>query len=346
MAVDNGRSQMNKEENRDFIRKTESLVKPQDVTAISFLGDFNRILPKRIQRTIMVRGSRKIPYMGFIVDPYCFFLSYRIKDQAAAQAILPKGYELEQTSIFTNEQKHPLVVISAFSVRTSAFIGMRLEFYVIARNTESGLLSWIIADYETNTNSHDPKNGFCGYTSDPSMFTTTPYGELLVDFRGRGTNKRFSVCADINGGKLQKLDKALWIEGNLSVDYGGELKDESSKNFSLIFDPVIMQTAINIPIKNVKIEENTYLNDIIDYDKPVSAAVFPFSQHFVIKQDIKSKELMNETDLYHQIRTFLNETGFKTMSGSDIKKPLIAGFFFTFLVNLGLILFLIIKLLS
>lgn len=130
------------------------------------------------------------------------------------------------------------------------------------------------------------------------------------------------------------------------MDYGGELKDESSKSFSLIFDPVIMQTAINIPIKNVRIEKNTYLNDIIDSDKPLSAAVFPFSQHFIIKQDIQPKELKNETDLYHQIRTFLNKTGFKTMSGNDIKKPLIAGFFFTSLFNLGLILFLIIKLLS
>ena len=132
----------------------------------------------------------------------------------------------------------------------------------------------------------------------------------------------------------------------MSVDYGGELKDESSKNFGLIFDPVIMQTAINIPINNVKIENNSYLNDIIDYDKPVSAAVFPFSQHFIIKQDIQPKELMNETDLDHQIRTFLNKTGFKTMSGNDIKKPLVAGIFVTFLVNLGLILFLIMKLLG
>ena len=336
---------MNKEENLSFIRKTESLVKPQDVTAISFLGDFNRILPKKTQRTIMVRGSRQIPYMGFIVDPYCFFLAYRIKDIAVAQAMLPKGYELEEAYVFSEKQKHPLVVVSAFSARTSAFIGMRLEFYIIARNTDSGLLSWIIADYETNTNSHDPKNGFSGYTSDPSVFTTTPYGELLVDFRGRRTNKRFSVCVDIDGGKLEKLDKTLWIEGNLSVDYGGELKDESSKSFSLIFDPVVMEKAINIPIQNVRIEENSYLNDIVDYDKPVSAAIFPYSQHFIIKQDIQPNELMNETDLYQQIKTFINRTGFKTMSGNDLKKPLFAGVIFTFLVNLGLILFLLMKLL-
>ncbi len=64
---------MKQEENRQFIRKSESLVKPQDVTTISFLGDFNKFLPKKTQHNIMLKGSRKIPYMGFIIEPYCFF---------------------------------------------------------------------------------------------------------------------------------------------------------------------------------------------------------------------------------------------------------------------------------
>ena len=80
---------MNRDDNRKFIRKTEALVKPQDVTAISFLGDFNKVLPKKTQHKIMVKGSRKIPYMGFIIDPYCFFLSYKIKDTQTARAMLP-----------------------------------------------------------------------------------------------------------------------------------------------------------------------------------------------------------------------------------------------------------------
>jgi hypothetical protein len=336
---------MNKEENSKFIRKSESLVKPEDVTAISFLGDFNKLLSKKTQHKIMVRGSRKIPYMGFIVEPYCLFLSYRINNTEAAQAMLPEGYEIAEASFFKKEEKYPMVVVSAFSARTSAFIGTRLEFYIIARNTETGLLSWIIADYETDTNSHDPKNGFCGYTSDPAVFTVTPYGELLADFKGRKRDKEFSVCVDFKKGEMEGLDETLWIEGNLSVDYGGELKDESSKTFGLIFDPFIMKEALNIPIEDIEIKKNSYLSSIIDYDKPVSAAVFPYSQHFIIKQDLKRDELMKEADLNHQIMTFLGKTGFKMMSGNDIKKPLYRGILISGLIHYGLIIFLLLKLL-
>lgn len=336
---------MNKEENRKFIRKTESLVKPQDVTAISFLGDFNKFLSKKTQDKIMEKGSRKIPYMGFIIDPYCFFLSYRIKDPEAAQAMLPEGYSLAEASVFENEAPYPMVIISAFSARTSAFIGTRLEFYIIARNKETGLLSWIISDYETNTNSHDPKNGFCGYSSDPAIFTTTPYGELLMDFKNGEKNKEFSLSLDLSSGRREKLDESLWIEGNLSVDYGGELKDDSSKNFSLIFDPVLMRDALKIPIEHIKLKKNSYLGNIIDCKTPVSAAVFPYSQHFIIKQDLKREELLDETGLDNQTAAFLSGSGFKTMSGDDIKKPLYRGFLISSLVNLGIILFLLLKLL-
>ena len=336
---------MDRNKNREFIQKTESLVKPQDVTAISFLGDFNKILPKKTQHKMMEKGSRTIPYMGFIVDPYCFFLTFRIKDTAAAQAMLPDGYDLAEAAVYKNEEKYPMVILSAFSARTSAFIGTRLEFYLIARNRETGLLSWIISDYETDTNSHDPKNGFCGYSSDPTVFTVTPYGELLVDFRNEDKNREFAVNVDLNSGKMRDLDEPLWIEGNMSVDYGGELKDENSKNFSLIFDPVLMKEALDIPVEKVDIKKNNYLESIIDFDSPVDAVVFPYSQHFIIKQDLQRHELTDKPHLEEQASAFLSNSGFKTMKGDDIKKPLIRGMMISSVINLGIIIFLLLKLL-
>ncbi len=336
---------MNKTENRDFIIKTESLVKPKDVTAISFLGDFNQILPKKTQDSIMKKGSSKIPYMGFIVDPYCFFLAYRIKDIEAAQAMLPEGYELAEATVYEGEEKYPMVILSAFTARTSAFIGTRLEFYLIARNKETGLISWIISDYETNTNSHDPKNGFCGYTSDPTIFTTTPYGELLIDFKNEKRNSEFAANIDLNGGKMKPLDKALWVEGNLSVDYGGLLKDETSENFSLIFDPALMTEALEISVDKIEFLKNTYLCNLIDCNQPESAAVFPYSQHFIIKQDLEKNSLSDESGLLAQISTFMSKTGFKTMKGDDIKKPILRSMMISSIINFGIILFLLLKLL-
>ena len=186
---------MTQEENRAFARKAESLTKPVDITAISFLGDFNKYLPKSVQKSIMEKGSRAVSYMGFIVDPYCFFLAYEITDTAKAKAMLSPGYELAETALFEGDKKVPTAIVSSFSVRTSVFAGMRVECYLIARNARTGLMSWIIADYETNTTSHDPKNGFCGYTCDPALFAVTPYGEVLAEARNAKNGNRFRITS-------------------------------------------------------------------------------------------------------------------------------------------------------
>lgn len=335
---------MNKEENRELINRVEQLVKPEDVTAISFLGDFNKYLPKKIQDKMMAKGSEKVPYMGFIVDPYCFFLGYEIIDRKTASAMLSDNYELAEAAFFKGDDKKPLVVISAFTARTSAFIGMRLEAYIIARHKKTGLMSWIIADYETNTNSHDPKNGFCGYSSESTVFTVSPYGELLAQVKGKRGGRFFSLRADIKEGDMDDLDRELWVEGNLSVDYGGEIKSETSRPFSLIFDPVLMKEAKRISLDRVNIAANTYLDRIIDGKHPVTAALFPYGQHFFIKQDLKGQGLKDEGDLERHIGEFMGRTGYKTMAGDDIKKPLFKGILISSLANGALILFLLLKL--
>ncbi|MBN1801592.1 MAG: hypothetical protein JW891_08820 [Candidatus Lokiarchaeota archaeon] len=335
---------MNEEENTNFIRKTESLVKPKDVTTISYLSGSIKKLPNKIQYKFMQSGKKKVPYMGFIVDPYSVFLSFKITNTLAAQEMLPDGYELAETSFYNNDAKIPMAIASVFHARTSGFIGMRAEFYVIARNKETGLLSWIICDYETNTNSYDPKNGFCGYTCDPSIYTITPFGKLMLDIKNPSHNKEFIVLVDLKKGNSRELDESLWIEGNLTVDYGGELKSDLSEPFSLIFDPDMLKDALSIPIQCVSIISNSYLANIIDSSKPVDTLIFPYSQHFIIKQDLKKHGIQSQSELDHQIRSFLSRTGFKTMSGDDIKKPMKAMNLICFLSLISIIVYLLIRL--
>jgi len=332
------------EEYRNFSKKTESLVKPRDVTAISFLSSFSKSLPKKTQHKFTQSGKKRIPYMGFVVDPYCLFLSFKITNTSAAQEMLPDGYELAETSIFKNDTKYPMAIASVFTARTSGFIGMRIEFYIIARNKETGLLSWIICEYETNTNSYDPKNGFCGYTCDPAVFTTTYFGELLVDIKNSTNNKEFIVSVDLEKGDSRELEEYLWIEGNLIVDYGGELKSDFSEPFSLLFDPDMVKEAVNIPLEHVSIKANSYLGNIIDPVKPVNALFFPYNQHFIIKQDLQKYAVKNKKDLDLQIKSFLSRTGFKTMSGDDIKKPIYGMVLISYLVLISIIVFLLILL--
>ncbi|TFF83786.1 MAG: hypothetical protein EU552_02605 [Promethearchaeota archaeon] len=333
---------MNQEEYENFVKKTESLVKPQDVTGISFLSSFSKSLPLKTQHKFTQSGKERIPYMGFIVDPYGFFLSFRITNTSAAEEMLPDGYELAETSFFKNDAKIPMVIASVFTARTSGFIGMRAEFYIIARNKETGMLSWIICDYETNTNSYDPKNGFCGYTCDPAVFATTYSGELLVDLENPTKNKEFILSADLKNGASRELDESLWIEGNLIVDYGGELKSEYSEPFSLIFDSNMVKEGVNIPLEHVSIKSNSYLANIIDPYKPVNALVFPYSQHFIIKQDLQKFGIKNQEDLDLHIKDFLSSSGYKTMSAGDIKKPIYGMVFLSYLILISIIVLLFI----
>jgi len=335
---------MNQEEYRKFIKKTESLVKPKDVTAISFLSSFSKALPKKTQHKFTQSGQKRIPYMGFIVDPYSLFLSFKITNTSAAQDMLPDGYELAEVSFFKDEAKFPMAITSVFSARTSGFIGMRIEFYIIARNKETGMLSWIICDYETNTNSYDPKNGFCGYTCDPAVYTTTYSGEILVDIENQTNNKEFIVSVDLENGDSRELDESLWIEGNLIVDYGGELKSDFSEPFSLIFNPDMVKEAISIPLEHASIKANSFLSNIIDPVKPANVLIFPYSQHFIIKQDLEKYSVKNQNDLDLQIKAFLSGTGFKAMSGQDIKKPIYGMVLISYLVLISIIVYLLIRL--
>ena len=329
---------MHRDDNRNFALKAESLVKPEDVTPISFLGDFNRILPPKAQETNMRRGSMMVPYMGFIVDPYCFFLAYEIKDRGAAAAMLPTGYELADARVFKDGPARPLVVVGAFAIRTSAFIGTRLEFYVIARRRDTGRLSWIIAGYETNTSTYDPKNHFSGYSADPGVLTTTPYGEVVASFRNKKSGSSFFATADLARGAWKDLDRELWVDGNWSIDYGGALKVEPSAPFSLLFDPEMMNRALEMPEDSVTVRENGYFADIIDGTRPLCAAVFPYSQHFVIKQDLEPGTVTDETRLGELVREFLDDSSFKRMSGDDLKKPIIAGLLVSGAITYGIII--------
>jgi len=346
---------MNKEEKLKFIKKVESLVKPRDIQTIAFFSDFVKLMPKKIQRRWSESGNKKIPYLAFVVEPYSFFLAYKITDTAAAQEMLPEGYELVEATFIKSGEKFPMVIASVFSARTSAFAGIRAEFYIVARNKETGLVSWIISEYDTNTNSHDPAQGFGGHTANPAVLTINDQNELIVDVRRNIKKKKskknledekeFVLIADLENGKKKELDYSLWIEGNLSVDYGGELKSES-KPFPLIFDPEMLREGTQLPIQDVKVTSNTYLSGIIDPLNPVDALVFPFTQHFVVKQDAKIHDIKTESDLKSNMKTFIERTDFKIMSGDDIKNPIFRSMFISFLISTGLIIFLLIKVFS
>lgn len=93
---------MEPSELRRFIAHTETRVSPKTVGGLYGRAEMLARMPIALQRWI-VDHARGEEYMGFIVEPYCLFLAYEIRDEAAAQRMLPPGYRLVPTVMFSNE---------------------------------------------------------------------------------------------------------------------------------------------------------------------------------------------------------------------------------------------------
>ena len=262
-----------------FVALAERKVSPKDVARLYARAEMLAKLPLRLQRWIVERAGGD-PEMGFVVEPYCFFLAYEITDEAAAQALLPHGYMLAPTSMFADGQPRHVAILGAFNVHASVFWGSRIELYLIAENAETGMLTWVIVDYESNTINYDPGQGFSGATTSRSVITTTHAGEVLVDVHSKERPNRLSVTAALPGAPMRPLDQRLWVDGNLSVDYGGRLTDEGSVPFGLIFDPGEMAQALHVPLEAVDVTANTFGAGYLAA-QPVEAACFPYAQHFL-----------------------------------------------------------------
>jgi hypothetical protein len=288
----------------EYIKTTEKMVSPERVAQINQFSKIMGKLPLNMQKGIAKSGGKKDPYMSFIVEPYSFFLAYEIKDIKAAQKLLPKKYKIVPTSMFSSTEAKPAIIIGVFNAHTTVFWGSRVEVYMIAENQETGLLSWVIVDYETNTNSFDPGQGFIRPTTEHSTVTTTHRGEVLVDILGAESKNRISLIAPTKDGIESFLEQRLWIEGNLSVDYGGELMDGDSEPFSLIFDPHEMDRAIKIKPESVKIEHNS-LKGAYSYDKPFEVACFPYAQHYITTSIPIGMGLKNLRDLENAGEKFM-----------------------------------------
>ncbi len=262
-----------------FIKVTEKLVTPKAVGKLYGRAEMLSRLPVGVQKRIVARASRDGSRIGFVVEPYSFFLAYEIRDEAEANRQLPPGYELRPTAMFEGTEPRLCGVVGAFNVHTSVFWGSRVELSLIAENTRTGMLSWVICDYESNTISYDPGQGFSGSSTSHSVVTTAHSGEVIVDVKSEQSRNHIAAVADLGAASMRPLDQRLWLEGNLSVDYGGRLLDPGSVPFGLIFDPGEVQQALQIPLDAVTIEANTF-GDTLLAGEPFEACCFPFAQHY------------------------------------------------------------------
>lgn len=263
----------------DFAYGSERSIDPIEVGKVHYLQRYLRILPKSWQRKIVTSASKKSPKMGFVVEPYALFLFYEIEDIARVNSLLPDGFEVTKSRVFAGDEEKYYGIASIFRLHTGTFWGARSEFYVIARNEETGLMSWVILDYVSDTISYDQKHGLRSAEAKRAVVTTTCQGRLLADIANQLDGRRIACEVSLFHPKLRSLDEKLWIEGNTSIAYGREIAD-SGDLFSLTFMPEEMSEAWEIPLADVVVKEVSWYPEALD-GKLDRAVCFPFAQHMM-----------------------------------------------------------------
>ena len=270
----------------DFAYGSERLIDPIEVGKIHYLQRWLRKLPRSWQRKIVTRASEKSPKMGFVVEPYAFFLFYEINNTDKVKILLPDGFELTKSRVFIGDEEKYYGIVSIFRLHTSAFWGARSEFYVMAKNSKTNLMSWVILDYISDTISYDQKHGLRSAEANRAVITTTCEGKLLTDIANCSDGRRIACEASLLHPEPRMLDEKMWIEGNTSIAYGREIADDG-KLFSLTFMPEEMLQAWEIPLRDVKVEEVSWFPEALG-GKLAQAVCFPFSQHMLSDSPGKS----------------------------------------------------------
>ncbi len=284
-----------------FIKNIEQMVDPIEVGTIHFMQSFINRVPPRFQDKVITKSSKNNPYMGFVVEPYSLFLCHEIKDIELAKSLIPDGFELVKTTVVEDEIPKYYSIIGCFNVHSSAFWGTRIEFYIIAKNKQTGLVSWLIIDYDTNTVSYDKKSGLVGSNTNRCILTTNFNGDVLLDTQNKFNDRKLIVTTNIENGIKKLLSKPLWVEGNLSIGYGVEKSLNTSEVFSTLFIPKEVSSALDIPLCDVHIECNDWYKDMIDTN-PTKVLCFPYAQHYLSDSPGHYTNITSEEELVSKLQ--------------------------------------------
>ena len=265
----------------DFAYGTEKMIDPMLVGKTHYMQTRLCKLPKFIQRRIITSATKKTKEMGFVVEPYAFFLFYEIKDPASVQKYLPADYRPAKSCAFVGDTPRYYGIVSIFRLHTSTFWGARAEIYLTTENIKTGQLSWVILDYVSDTISYDYRHGLRSPDASHAVVTTTCEGHFLAELKHHDRHRCIICEADLTHATSRELDEKLWIEGNTSIAYGEELAgNDTGDLFSLTFLPREMKTAWTIPAKDVHIKKLVWFPEMTNTEL-AGAVCFPFAQHML-----------------------------------------------------------------
>ena len=273
---------------------------PKGVASLYGRAEMLARMPMSVQRWIVAHAGGE-EYMGFVVEPYAFFLSYEVTDVDAAARLLPPDYRFVPTAMFAGERPRCCAILGAFTVHASVFWGSRVELYLIAENTRTGMLTWVICDYESNTINYDPGEGFSAATTSRAVVTTAHTGDVLVDVRSKERPNHLEVTASVPIGTFTGSTSDCGSRAICPSTTAGRLMHAGSEPFGLIFDPGEMAQALRIPLDAVEVQQNTF-GAHFRAAEPFEAACLSYAQHFLTTSYPESRPIHDEEALEAAVR--------------------------------------------
>ena len=177
--------------------------------------------------------------------------------------------------------------------------------------------------------------------------TTTPHGEVLVQMERDDASRKLIAHADTTAGVMTRLDERLWLEGNLSVDYGEAASDGTADFFSLQFNPDEVERALEIPVQSAVVEVNSWYPGLFE-STPNKVVCFPYAQHFVTASfhGAASDAILDKQALIAEVEKLGDLSGFTGFSAKPIKRQLVIGMSLSALLTSSLLIYTLIDLLG
>lgn len=265
----------------EYAKGVERLVDPMAVGTSHYMQTRLRKLPVWLQRKIVTSATKKADKMPFVVEPYCTFLFYEIPDPSKVQKFMPDAFVPAKAAVFEGGSEKYYGIVSMFRIHTSVFWGARAEYYLVAENTATGLLSWVMMDYISDSISYDEKHGLKSPDVKAAVMTTTCEGDFVCDMKSLDGKKKVKCQANLMKAKMKPLNQRLWIEGNTSIAYGRLAGEADGDLFSLTFFPEEMKQALEVPLTDVAIAEAATATTGRFGAVLERVACFPFAQHML-----------------------------------------------------------------
>ena len=265
----------------EYARGVEKMVDPMMVGQSHYMQTKLTKLPVWLQRKIVTSATKKADKMPFVVEPYCTFLFYEIPDLTKVQKFMPDSFVPARSAIFENDPEKYYGIVSMFRIHTSVFWGARAEYYLVAENQRTGLLSWVMMDYISDSISYDEKHGLKSPDVKSAIMTTTCEGDFVCDMKSLDGKKKVSCLANLMHAKMKPLNQRLWIEGNTSIAYGRLAGQVDGDLFSLTFFPEEMKQALEIPMEDVREYGAATATTGTFGAKLERVITFPFAQHML-----------------------------------------------------------------